>query len=385
MLYPMSPKVVELKRRLETFMDQHIYPNEERFYREAEELGPWKVYPVVEKLKPLARAEGLWNLFLPDSGHGAGLTNLEYAPLCEVMGRSHLAPEVFNCSAPDTGNMEVLERYGTEKDKERWLKPLLAGEIRSCFAMTEPAVASSDATNIESSIIRDGDHYVINGRKWYTTNATDPRCKICIFMGKTDPDNADRHKQQSMILVPMDTAGVEVKRPLPVFGFYGVPDRASEVVFTDVRVPKENMLLGEGRGFEIAQGRLGPGRIHHCMRLIGLSERTLEKMCRRVRSRVAFGKPVSEQTVTHRRIPYHDRAGPAADAQRRPRDGYRRQQGGESRDCDDQGRRAQHGLPDHRLGDPGPRRRRHVERFRIDAGLRDRALAASRRRSGRGS
>ncbi|MGY4352831.1 acyl-CoA dehydrogenase [Bradyrhizobium sp. GM7.3] len=302
MLYPMSPKVVELKRKLDSFMDRHIYPNEDRFYREAEELGPWKVYPVVEELKPLARAEGLWNLFLPDSGHGAGLTNLEYAPLCEVMGRSHLAPEVFNCSAPDTGNMEVLERYGTKEDKERWLKPLLAGEIRSCFAMTEPAVASSDATNIESSIVRDGDHYVINGRKWYTTNATDPRCKICIFMGKTDPDNADRHKQQSMILVPMDTAGVEVKRPLPVFGFYGVPDRASEVVFTDVRVPKENMLLGEGRGFEIAQGRLGPGRIHHCMRLIGLSERTLEKMCRRVRSRVAFGKPVSEQTVTQERI-----------------------------------------------------------------------------------
>ena len=302
MLYPMSPKVVELKRKLESFMDRHIYPNEERFYREAEELGPWKVYPVVEELKPLARAEGLWNLFLPESRHGAGLTNLEYAPLCEVMGRSHLAPEVFNCSAPDTGNMEVLERYGTEKDKERWLKPLLAGEIRSCFAMTEPAVASSDATNIESSIVRDGDHYVINGRKWYTTNATDPRCKICIFMGKTDPDNPDRHKQQSMILVPMDTPGIEVKRPLPVFGFYGVPDRASEVIFTNVRVPKENMLLGEGRGFEIAQGRLGPGRIHHCMRLIGLSERTLEKMCRRVRSRVAFGKPVSEQTVTQERI-----------------------------------------------------------------------------------
>jgi acyl-CoA dehydrogenase len=302
MLYPESERVKALKRRLESFMDRHVYPNEERFYKEAEELGPWKVYPVVEQLKPKARAEGLWNLFLPESEHGAGLTNLEYAPLCEIMGRSHLAPELFNCSAPDTGNMEVLARYGTPEQQERWLKPLLEGEIRSCFAMTEPAVASSDATNIESSIVRDGNHYVINGRKWYTTNATDPRCKICIFMGKTDPDNPDRHKQQSMILVPMDTPGVEVLRPIPVFGFYGVPDRASEVVFANVRLPVGNMLLGEGRGFEIAQGRLGPGRIHHCMRLIGLAERTLEKMCRRAASRVAFGKPVSEQTVTQERI-----------------------------------------------------------------------------------
>ena len=216
MLYPVSPKIIELKRRLEDFMDEHIYPNEERFYREAEELGPWMVFPIVEELKPLAKAKSLWNLFLPQSEHGAGLTNLEYAPLCEVMGRSHLAPEVFNCSAPDTGNMEVLERYGSQADKERWLKPMLAGEIRSCFAMTEPAVASSDATNIESSIVRDGDHYVINGRKWYTTNATDPRCKICIFMGKSDPDNPNRHIQQSMILVPMDTPGIKVLRPLPV-------------------------------------------------------------------------------------------------------------------------------------------------------------------------
>ena len=302
MLYQESPKIVELKHRLQSFMDRHVYPNEERYYREAEELGPWKVYPVVEELKPKAREEGLWNLFLPESEHGAGLTNLEYAPLCEIMGRSHLAPELFNCSAPDTGNMEVLARYGTREHQERWLKPLLAGEIRSCFAMTEPAVASSDATNIESSIVRDGDDYVINGRKWYTTNATDPRCKICIFMGKTDPDNPDRHRQQSMILVPMDTPGVQVLRPIPVFGFYGVPDRASEVVFENVRVPATNMLLGEGRGFEIAQGRLGPGRIHHCMRLIGLAERTLEKMCIRTRSRVAFGKPVSEQTVTQERI-----------------------------------------------------------------------------------
>jgi acyl-CoA dehydrogenase len=302
MLYPESDKVKALKLRLESFMDRYVYPNEERFYREAEELGPWKVYPVVEELKPKAQAEGHWNLFLPESEHGAGLTNLEYAPLCEVMGRSHLAPELFNCSAPDTGNMEVLARYGTSAQQERWLKPLLAGEIRSCFAMTEPAVASSDATNIESLIVRDGDHYVVNGRKWYTTNATDPRCKICIFMGKTDPDNPDRHRQQSMILVPMDTPGVEVLRPIPVFGFYGVPDRASEVVFRDVRVPASNLLLGEGRGFEIAQGRLGPGRIHHCMRLIGLAERTLEKMCRRTASRVAFGKPISEQTVTQERI-----------------------------------------------------------------------------------
>jgi len=302
MLYQESSRVKTLKRQLESFMDRYVYPNEERFYKEPEELGPWKVYPVVEELKPKARGEGLWNLFLPESEHGAGLTNLEYAPLCEVMGRSHLAPELFNCSAPDTGNMEVLARYGTTEQQERWLKPLLAGEIRSCFAMTEPAVASSDATNIESSIRRDGDHYVINGRKWYTTNATDPRCKICIFMGKTDPDNPDRHRQQSMILVPMDTPGVTVLRPIPVFGFYGVPDRASEVVFKDVRVSASNMLLGEGRGFEIAQGRLGPGRIHHCMRLIGLAERTLEKMCRRASSRVAFGKPVSEQTVTQERI-----------------------------------------------------------------------------------
>ena len=297
-----SPKVQALQQRLLAFMDQHIYPNEARHAEEAERLGPWAVHPVIEELKPLARAAGLWNLFLPESAHGAGLSNLEYAPLCEIMGRSFLAPEVFNCSAPDTGNMEVLARYGTPEHQERWLKPLLAGEIRSCFAMTEPKVASSDATNIESRIVRDGDHYVINGHKWYTTNATDPRCKIVIFMGKSDPDNADRHRQQSMILVPMDTPGVKVIRPIPVFGFYGMPDRASEVSFTDVRVPASNMLLGEGRGFEIAQGRLGPGRIHHCMRLIGMAERALERLCQRTSSRVAFGKPVSEQGVTVERI-----------------------------------------------------------------------------------
>jgi acyl-CoA dehydrogenase len=302
MSFEPSPKVQALQARLRAFMDEHVYPNEQRHMEEAEKLGPWKIHPVTEELKAKAKAQDLWNLFLPNSEHGAGLTNLEYAPLCEIMGRSLLAPEVFNCSAPDTGNMEVLARYGTPEQQERWLKPLLAGEIRSCFAMTEPEVASSDATNISASIRRDGDEYLINGRKWYTTNATDPRCKIAIFMGKTDPDNPDRHRQQSMILVPMETPGVTVIRALPVFGFYGVPDRASEVLFENVRVPASNMLLGEGRGFEIAQGRLGPGRIHHCMRQIGLAERALERMCRRSLSRVAFGKKVAEQGVTIERI-----------------------------------------------------------------------------------
>ena len=301
-MFSKTPRVLELEEKLTAFMEEHIYPNEARFYREAEDFGPWAVYPVVEELKPKAKAQGLWNLFLPESEHGAGLTNLEYASLCEIMGRSHLAPEIFNCSAPDTGNMEVLTRYGTPEHQAKWLEPLLAGEIRSAFAMTEPAVASSDATNIESEIRADGDDYVINGRKWYTTNATDPRCKIIIFMGKTDPDNPDRYRQQSMVLVPRDTPGVEVLRSLPVMGFYGVPDRAAEVVFRNVRVPKSNILLGEGRGFEIAQGRLGPGRIHHCMRLIGLAERTLEKMCLRMEERTPFGKPLSEQSVSRERI-----------------------------------------------------------------------------------
>ena len=296
-----SPRVLELEERLLAFMEEHIYPNEKRFYQEAEDQGPWKLYPVIEELKPKARAAGLWNLFLPESEHGAGLSNIEYAPLCEIMGRSHLSPEVFNCNAPDTGNMEVLARYGTPEQQAEWLTPLLNGEIRSAFAMTEPDVASSDAKNIESSIIRDGDEYVINGTKWYTTGATHPNCKIMIFMGKNDPD-ADPYHQQSMILVPRDTPGVTVKRSLPVFGYYGVPDRASEVVFDNVRVPASNMLLGEGRGFEIAQGRLGPGRIHHCMRLIGLAERTLSQMCLRTQQRVAFGKPVSEQSVTRERV-----------------------------------------------------------------------------------
>jgi len=302
LMFDLSPKVQALRQQVEDFIEAHVYPNERRFYDEAERLGPWQVYPVVEEIKPKAKAAGLWNLFLPQSEHGAGLTNFEYAPLCEVMGRSHLAPEVFNCSAPDTGNMEVLARYGTPSQQERWLTPLLAGEIRSCFAMTEPGVASSDATNIEASIIREGNEYVINGHKWYTTNATDPRCKIAIFMGKSDPDNADRYKQQSMILVPMDTPGVQIVRPIGVFGFYGVPDRASEVLFKDVRVPASNILLGEGRGFEIAQGRLGPGRIHHCMRLIGLAERALEMMCRRGLSRLAFGQAIIHHNVWSERI-----------------------------------------------------------------------------------
>jgi acyl-CoA dehydrogenase len=298
----MSNKVSDLHLRIRDFMAKHVYPNERQFYRESEQLGPWRVAPILEELKGKAKAQGLWNLFLPNSERGAGLTNSEYAPLCEIMGRSHLAPEVFNCSAPDTGNMETIERYGTSEQKKQWLEPLLAGTIRSAFAMTEPEVASSDATNIQSSVVRDGDSYVINGRKWYTTGSPDPRCKIIIFMGKTNPDDADRYRQQSMILVPKDTLGVTVIRAIPIFGFYGVPDRAAEVLFENVRVPIANILLGEGRGFEIAQGRLGPGRIHHCMRLIGLAERVLEKMCRRADERFPFGKALSEQTVTLERI-----------------------------------------------------------------------------------
>jgi alkylation response protein AidB-like acyl-CoA dehydrogenase len=297
-----SPQVEQLRTRLLAFMAQHIYPNERRFYSEAERNGPWCVNSVTEELKPLARAAGLWNLFLPDSTHGAGLTNFDYAPLCEIMGRSLLAPEVFNCSAPDTGNMETLHRYGSDDQKRRWLEPLLAGKIRSAFAMTEPEVASSDATNIATSIVRQGDEYVINGRKWYTTGATDPRCEILIVMGKTNPSESNRHGQHAMILVPKSTRGVTVVRPLPILGYYGVPDRASEVWLDDVRVPIDHILLGEGRGFEIAQGRLGPGRIHHCMRLIGLAERCLERMCRRTSSRTTFGKSIAEQTVTLERI-----------------------------------------------------------------------------------
>ena len=294
MNFEYTDKVKSLQKRVQAFMDEHIYPNEQRYHDEINPDDRWRPSEIIEELKPQARAAGLWNLFLPESELGAGLTNLEYAPLCEIMGRSNMAPEVFNCSAPDTGNMEVLSRYGSPEQKERWLKPLLAGEIRSCFSMTEPAVASSDATNIESSIVHDGDHYVINGRKWWSSGAGDPRCKISIFMGKTDP-TAPKHKQQSMILVPMDTPGITVERMLTVFGYDHAPHGHAEITFKDVRVPASNMLLGEGRGFEIAQGRLGPGGIHHCMRLIGVAERALETMCRRADSRVAFGKKISEQ------------------------------------------------------------------------------------------
>ena len=297
-----SEKVHKLQARLSAFMEQHIYPNEQTFHAQVAEGDRWQPTRIVEELKRTARKEGLWNLFLPESQYGAGLTNTEYAPLCEIMGRVHWAAEVFNCSAPDTGNMEVLVRYGTTEQKKQWLDPLLNGEIRSCFAMTEPAVASSDATNIESRIERQGEQYIVNGRKWWSSGAPDPRCKIFIFMGKSDPANPDKHKQQSMILVPRDAPGVTIKRWLPVFGYDDAPHGHAEVVFENVKVPASNLLLGEGRGFEIAQGRLGPGRIHHCMRLIGQAERALEKMCKRLKARVAFGQPVADQTVWLERI-----------------------------------------------------------------------------------
>jgi len=295
----LRPEVSALRDRLREFMRDLVEPGE-RTYWEQHRAAPsrWSIPPVLDDLKAQARQAGLWNLFLPESEYGAGLTNREYAPLCEIMGRSSIGPEVFNCSAPDTGNMEVIVRYGTAEHKKRWLEPLLAGEIRSAFAMTEPDVASSDATNIQARIERQGDEYVINGRKWWTSGAMDPRCKILIFMGKTDP-SAPRHLQQSMVLVPMETPGVQVIRPLTVFGYDDAPHGHAEMRFENVRVPVSNVLLGEGRGFEIAQGRLGPGRIHHCMRCIGAAERALEKMCERVSSRVAFGKALAEQGVVH--------------------------------------------------------------------------------------
>jgi acyl-CoA dehydrogenase len=299
--FEFSQRSREYGERLAAFMDEHIYPNEERFYAQLQEGDHWEEPALLEELKAKARAAGLWNLFLPDSRHGAGLSNLDYAPLCEMMGRVRWSPEVFNCSAPDTGNMETLERYGTPEQKQQWLEPLLAGTIRSAFAMTEPRVASSDATNIESSIRRDGDAYVLNGRKWWTSGAGSRHCRLFIFMGKTDVE-APRHRQQSMILVPRDTPGIRILRHLPVFGFDDAPHGHMEIDFQDVRVPAANMLLGEGRGFEIAQGRLGPGRIHHAMRLIGVAERALEKMCRRVKVRTTFGRPIAEQSVTLERI-----------------------------------------------------------------------------------
>ena len=298
-----SPKVQDLRKKVSQFMDEHVYPNEQTF-EEQLNSGPdrWQIPPIIEEIKERAKSAGLWNLFLPESEYGYGLTNLEYAPLSEIMGRVHWGSEVFNCSAPDTGNMEVISRYCTPEQQQEWLEPLLEGKIRSCFAMTEPAVASSDATNIESRIVRDGDEYVINGRKWWSSGMGDPRCKILIFMGKTDPDNPNRYLQQSQILIPRDTPGVNILRMLTVFGYDDAPHGHAEVEFKDVRVPASNMILGEGRGFEIAQGRLGPGRIHHCMRLIGQAERALEKMCTRAKSRTAFGKLISERTVTLERI-----------------------------------------------------------------------------------
>jgi len=298
-----SPKVKELQKALTAFMDEHIYPNEKAWYDHCHGPNRWQPVPVIEELKPKARAAGLWNLFLPRSPRAPeGLSNLDYAPLCEIMGRVSWAPEVFNCSAPDTGNMETIERYGTEAQKDAWLEPLLRGEIRSAFLMTEPAVASSDATNIQTHIKREGDDYVINGTKWWSSGAGDPRCKVYILMGKTSPDNPSRHSQQSMILVPAGTPGVRIVRHLNVFGYDDAPHGHMEIELKNVRVPASNILLGEGRGFEIAQGRLGPGRIHHCMRLIGQAERALEKMCKRATSRVAFGRTVAEQGVTRERI-----------------------------------------------------------------------------------
>ena len=295
-----SAKTKELLERLQAFMEAHVYPNEKRYLEEVA-ANRWEHPHVIDELKVKAKEAGLWNLFLPESDHGAGLTNMEYAPLCEVMGRVHFSSEIFNCSAPDTGNMETLIRYGTEEQKAQWLPPLLNGDIRSAFAMTEPEVASSDATNIASTIVRDGDDYVINGHKWWISGVGDERCKIFIFLGVSNPD-APKYQRHSMILVPRDTPGIEIVRPMSVFGYDDAPHGHMEMIFEDVRVPASNMLLGEGRGFEIAQGRLGPGRIHHCMRLIGLAERCLELMCRRVKKRVAFGKTIAEQSVTLERI-----------------------------------------------------------------------------------
>ena len=383
-----SPKVEALRERVADFMAAYIYPNEAELFAAPARTGDrWQPLALLEEIKGRAREAGLWNLFLPDSEFGAGLSNSEYAPLAELMGRSPFAPEAFNCSAPDTGNMEVFVRYGTPAQKERWLLPLLDGKIRSAFAMTEPNVASSDATNIETSIVRDGDEYVINGHKWWISGAPDPRCKIFIVMGKSDPGNADRYRQQSMILVPNPHPGVTIKRPLPVFGFDDAPHGHAEVIFENVRVPAENILLGEGRGFEIAQGRLGPGRIHHCMRSIGAAERALERMIRRLDARVAFGKKVAEQSLWRERIAQSrimiDQARLLCLHAAHLMDEHR-QQGGARGNRHDQSRGAEYGVQGDRLGDPGLWRRRRggcLARQRL-------CLAthfAPRRRAGRGA
>ncbi len=363
-----SAKTAALQQRVMAFVNDHVKPAEAEFKAEMDafraEGNPWRGTRAMEKLKDKARSAGLWNMFLPDSEMGAGLSNLEYAPICEIMGRFPLTGEAMNCSAPDTGNMEILERFGTPEQKERWLKPLLEGRIRSGFAMTEPDVASSDATNIACRMERDGNDYVINGRKWWTSGAPDPRCEVLIVMGKTDP-TASTYRQQSMILVPKDTPGVKLERALSVFGYDHAPHGHGEVTFKNVRVPAANVLLGEGRGFEIAQARLGPGRIHHCMRLVGMAERALELMCRRALVRKPFGKLLSRpgrDARAHRQRPHPDRPGALPGAQRGRSHGQGGQQGGQEGDRDDQGGGAQHGLPGDRLGDAGARRRRRQRR-----------------------
>lgn len=382
-----SPKVQELRERVSAFMEAHVYPAEAVFERQVAEGDRWQPTAIMEELKAKAKAEGLWNLFLPESEYGAGLANHEYAPLAEIMGRSLIGPEPFNCAAPDTGNMEVLVRYGSEEQKRTWLEPLLSGEIRSAFAMTEPGVASSDATNMEARAERQGDDWVINGRKWWTSGACDPRCKILIFMGLTNPD-APRHQQHSMILVPVDTPGVKILRPLPVFGYDDAPHGHAEVLFENVRVPYENVILGEGRGFEIAQGRLGPGRIHHCMRSIGMAERALELMCKRAVSRTAFGKPLARlggnidhiadsrmeinmaRLLTLQAAYMMDTVGnKIAPERNRP----------------DQGGGAQRGVEGDRPGDPDARWRRGFQRLPAGLLVRHAAHAAPGRRSGRGT
>ena len=390
--FTMSDRQREWLNRVESFMHQHVRPAVPIYKQQDAEGKRWKSIPILEELKKKAHAEGLWNMFMPPSSHedeefrGAGLSNLEYAPLAEQMGHIGWASEVFNCSAPDTGNMEVLMRYGTKEHKKQWLRPLMDGKIRSAFLMTEPAVASSDATNIETSIVRDGDEYVINGRKWWSSGVGDPRCQILIVMGKTDK-SAPRHQQQSQILVPRDSKGITVEKMLPVFGYDDAPHGHAQVLLENVRVPASNILLGEGRGFEIAQGRLGPGRIHHCMRTIGKAEEALEKMVKRLSSRTAFGKQdhrIFDLGAAHCRGPHRHRDEPAAVPEGRRHDGQGRQQDRPARDRHDQGGGAQHGAEDHRPRHPGVRRRRRFRRCGPRAGLCLDAHDAAGGRSGRG-